>query len=218
MNEQKETTGASEARRNGEPSAQDRSAKTAEQAREIGDRVSQKAEEVTEKAKEQGRSYLNDQKSRVASEVTAFSEAARRAAERLETQSDTNLSSYVASAADHLDRLGKRIQDRSLGGLVDDVEDMARERPEVFYGGMFVAGLAAARFLKASKRQRRREFAEFSRSNEHKGDFVGASGRPFSNPAPWQTTGSFSAPVNSPPEASGLSGSTCDRPSTGGNI
>ena len=134
-------------------------------ANEIGDRVSDKASELADRAKEHGRTFLEQQKERVASEISAYSEAAQRAADRLESESDTNLSSYVTSAADHLNRLGNRIREQSLGGLVDDVEDIARQRPEVFYGGLFVAGLAAARFLKASKRQRQRDRVEAGSSS-----------------------------------------------------
>jgi hypothetical protein len=126
-------------------------------ASEVGERVKEKAKEAGGKVKEQGRTFLNEQKDRVGSEIETYSAAARRAAERLESESDTNLSSYVSSAADQLDRLATRVQERDLGELVDDVEEMARRRPEVFYGGMFVAGLAAARFLKASKEKRARE-------------------------------------------------------------
>lgn len=126
-------------------------------ASEAGERVKEKAKETGEKVKEQGRTFLNEQKNRVGSEIETYSAAARRAAERLESESDTNLSSYVSSAADQLDRLASRVQERDLGELFNDVEEMARRRPEVFYGGMFVAGLAAARFLKASKEKRGRE-------------------------------------------------------------
>ena len=124
---------------------------------EAGERVKEKAKEAGDKVKEQGRTFLNEQKERVGSEIETYSAAARRAAERLESESDTNLSSYVSSAADQLDRLATRVQERNLGELIDDVEEMARRRPEVFYGGMFVAGLVAARFLKASKEKRARE-------------------------------------------------------------
>ena len=126
-------------------------------ASEAGERVKEKAKEAGDKVKEQGRTFLNEQKERVGSEIETYSAAARRAAERLESESDTNLSSYVSSAADQLDRLATRVQERDLGELIDDVEEMARRRPEVFYGGMFVAGLVAARFLKASKEKRARE-------------------------------------------------------------
>ena len=119
--------------------------------------MKEKAKEAGDKVKEQGRTFLNEQKGRVGSEIGTYSAAARRAAERLESESDTNLSSYLSSAADQLDRLATRVQERDLGELIDDVEEMARRRPEVFYGGMFVAGLVAARFLKASKEKRARE-------------------------------------------------------------
>jgi vacuolar-type H+-ATPase subunit H len=128
-----------------------------QKASEAGERVKEKAKEAGNKVKEQGRTFLNEQKERVGSEIETYSAAARRAAERLESESDTNLSSYVSSAADQLDRLATRVQERDLGELIDDVEEIARRRPEVFYGGMFVAGLVAARFLKASKEKRARE-------------------------------------------------------------
>src|SRR5689334_4166623 len=126
-------------------------------AKEAVERVKEKAKEAGDKVREQGHTFLNEQKERVGSEIQAYSEAARRAAERLENESDTNLSSYVSSAADRLDRLATHVRERDLGELVDDVEEMARRRPEVFYAGMFVAGLVTARFLKASKEKRVRE-------------------------------------------------------------
>ena len=137
---------------------------TKQAARQVGDRLSEKATEVADRTKEQGQKFLDQQKNKVADQISAYSEATRGAADRLESDSDTNLSGYVTSAADHLDRLGRRIRERSLGGLVDDVEDIARQRPEIFYGGLFVAGLATARFLKASKRQRQRDAAGEARS------------------------------------------------------
>lgn len=116
------------------------------------ERVKDEAVHATEKAKEHGRKVFETQKHRVATEIHAYSEAARGAADRLNDESDTNLGSYVASAADYLDRMGNRIDERGLEELVSDVQGMARRRPEIFYGGLFVAGLAAARFLKASSR------------------------------------------------------------------
>ncbi len=123
-------------------------------AREAGERISQEASAGAEKLKQRGSEILEQQKSRVGSEVRTYSEALRRAAEKLEAKSDTNLAEYASSAADQIDRLGQRIEERSVGELVDDVEEIARRRPEVFFGGMFVAGLASARFLKASRRRR----------------------------------------------------------------
>src|SRR5690606_3987489 len=45
---------------------------------------------------------------------------------------------------------------QDLGQLLDDVEATARRRPELVFGGLLIAGLATARFLKASSRSRSR--------------------------------------------------------------
>lgn len=154
--------------------------KTSAAAREAGERVKEQAEQAGAQIKNRGEKFLKQQKERVASEIQTYSAAAQRAAERLESESDTNLSRYVSSAAKQLDRLGSRIQQRDLAELVEDVENMARRRPEVFFGGMFVAGLVAARFLKASKQ--RREPNRFRQSTPRRprpsyGRSTGAGGR-----------------------------------------
>jgi hypothetical protein len=129
-------------------------------AQEVADRVKEQAKQTGNTIKEQSRGFLNEQKRRVGAEIQTYSAAARGAAERLQHESDTNLAQYVSTAADRLDRLGSRIQERNVSQLVDDVEEIARRRPEVFFGGMFVAGLAVARFLKASKQRQQRDQAD----------------------------------------------------------
>jgi hypothetical protein len=196
--------------------------KTKQAAQQIGDRLSETAAEAADRGKEQGQKFLDQQKDKVASEISAYSEAARRAADRLDSDSDTNLSRYVSSAADHLDRLGRRIRERSVGGLMDDVEDIARQRPEIFYGGLFVAGLATARFLKASKRQRQRDTSESARSSRvgyrsQRGG-VAEMGARDDLAASWnpETSGATAPWVGTP--ATGLPSSTTNEGSTGGNI
>lgn len=126
-------------------------------ARDTAEQVKGHANEAVNRALEQGRQVLHEQKGRVASEIRTFSEAARRAADRLEEESDTNLSRYVSSAADRIEQLGRRIEEGEPEELLEDVRRIARRRPEVFFGGLFVAGLATARFLKSSRRDRLRE-------------------------------------------------------------
>ncbi len=128
---------------------------TKAQAAEAGEQVKDKARQAAADARQKGEQYLDEKKTRVAEEIRVYSDAARRAADKLSEDSDTNLARYVSSAADYLDRFGSRIDERGVTELVDDVRTLARRRPEIFYGGMFVAGLAAARFLKASADRRR---------------------------------------------------------------
>ncbi|MBA3883292.1 MAG: hypothetical protein H0X73_11390 [Chthoniobacterales bacterium] len=132
---QRAKEGAAQVGRDLQQAATDVKDRTTAAAAEVGDRVKQQAKQAADKIKERGRGFLDEQKGRVAVEIHAYSAAARRAAERLEGESDTNLSQYVSTAADRLDQLGSRIQERDLGELVDDVEDIARRRPEIFLGG-----------------------------------------------------------------------------------
>ena len=152
-------------------------------AQEVADRVKGQAKQTGNMIKEQGRGFLNEQKRRVGAEVQTYSAAARRAAERLEHESDTNLAQYVSTAADRLDSLGSRIQERDLGQLVDDVEEIARRRPEVFFGGMFVAGLTVARFLKASKQRRQRD--QYNRGSQPEPQYPTVAGSSMASPGGW---------------------------------
>ncbi len=197
----------SEVRRTAEESIEN--AKDA--AKVVGERVSKGAE----MAKEAGRDLLQAQKDRVATQVRHYSDAARQVADKLEEEDTTHLSDFLTSAAERLDQLGRRIQDRSLGELVDDVEDIARRRPEVFFGGMFVVGLAAARFLKASRRIRRSD-AWTSRRYSTEVNRPGNDSPPLSPPSqipPFAGSPAKAFPSPSGPYVSGGTGA-----STGGNI
>lgn len=126
------------------------------QAREAAATVREEAEEVGARLREQGLAYLEKQKSHLSSEVQAFSEAAKKASQRLEQESDTNLAQYVARAADYLAAASRRISEKDLRTLTSDLERSARRHPEIVFGGLFIAGLAFTRFLKASKPRRNR--------------------------------------------------------------
>lgn len=173
--------------------------RTGTSAKEPAERARQQIEEAAERAKEKGQGFLRGQKDRVASELHAYSSAARKAASRLEDESDLQLAQYINGAADRLDELSEHVSQRDLGELWDEVESMARRRPEIYYGGMFLAGLAAARFLKASRRKglRQRFENEAAQRQEIETEPVSAS-----VPAPvagFPSGGSPEFPESSPP-------------------
>ncbi len=163
------------------------------QTREAGEQLKSQAKGATDKARARGEEMLRDQKQKVASEIQTYCAAARRAAQRLDEDSDTNLAGYVSSAADYLDRFGRSIEEKDIGEIVDDVRLAARQRPELFLGGLFVAGLVAARFLKASNRDRRRNAAP-ENDTGHWDDRMSNARKPVG-------TGSYSA---SPPSGTPL--------------
>ncbi|QEG41611.1 hypothetical protein [Roseimaritima ulvae] len=136
-------------------SAKDKAAEAQEQlkrkASEATEAAKQKATEAAETAKQSGRKYAHEKKARLADEIGVFSGAIRKASSKLHDEEHDSIASYVDAAAEQLDHLRESLQSKDVGDLLADVQDFTRRRPEVVYGGLFVVGLAAMRFLKASK-------------------------------------------------------------------
>jgi hypothetical protein len=123
-------------------------------AREAGEHVRQAAGDTARRVRDQGVSLAAEQKDRAAEELSHFGKALRCAADTLHEEGDDNIADYAEMAADRIDRATGYLRDSDFGRLVGDAEQATRRRPELVYGGMFIAGLALSRFLKASARNR----------------------------------------------------------------
>jgi hypothetical protein len=121
-----------------------------ETVRETKDKLKTTTREVAMQAKERGEEYMRQGKERAAARLGGVSESIRQTADRFEREQDPNIARYTRLVADKLERTASYIRDHDLNQLRRDSEELARQHPAVFFGGMFVAGLAAARFLKAS--------------------------------------------------------------------
>ena len=162
----------------------DQARNVADQAREkmrtAGAEASRVAADVAEKARSRGESYVAGQKEWAADEVQHIGSAVRRAAETLREEGDERVASYIERTADGIDDVSNYLRERDLGGLFGDVERLARRRPEIFFGGMFLVGLGISRFLKASGETRRRqsyEGSEFGGYGESQGSGQMGSGQ-----------------------------------------
>lgn len=124
-----------------------------EQARRAGEKVKEEAGWAVDAARHQGRKYLEQQQRRVSDALADLSAAVREAARELEERQDPTLASCTEALAEQLES-ASHFLDRGLDEVDTDLDDMARRRPELFLGGMFVAGLTLSRFLKASRRRR----------------------------------------------------------------
>jgi gas vesicle protein len=139
-----------------------------DQAATAGQQIKEQATQTAHQLKDKGESMAVQQKDRVADDIAGVGSAIRDAAHRLHDEEDHNLARYTEAIADQVERVSGYLRSRDLGGLIGDCENMARRRPELLLGGMFVTGLAIGRFLKASRRRRDRDFgrAEFYESDE----------------------------------------------------
>jgi len=134
-----------------------------ETATQMGQQLKQKASEATEQLKNKGSEALNqvrDQAHEIASQqrdhlldrLDRCSAASRKAAEQLRTDNDSTMADYVETIAEQIDRGKEYLRERQFSQMIEDAENYARRRPEVFFTGMFVAGLILTRFMKASTR------------------------------------------------------------------
>ncbi len=119
--------------------------------REVGSLAAEKSALAGQKLREFGNRAFSEQKERAAEEVGAVSNAIRRTANNLYAERDENLAEYVEAAAEQIDRVERYLRTRSLDSMYSDLQGVARRRPEMVAGGMFVAGVVLARFLKAGR-------------------------------------------------------------------
>ncbi len=139
--------------RAGEPSGQ----RVADQARTFAAQAGQRTAEAAGQATQQVSTMMADQKRRAADRLQALAQALREAADRLGgDEFGRRVEQYADRAADRMDSMSSYVREADLQRLVRDTGQFARRRPEVFIGGAFLAGLLAARFLKASSTGMRR--------------------------------------------------------------
>lgn len=128
--------------------------KLREAGKQAKDQVVETARQTTAQARERASNVLAAQKSRLANEVSVFAEALHKAADTLDENNDRKIGGYVHQAADCIDSCVNYLHERDASEMVRRAGEFTRRHPEVVLGGMFLAGVAIARFLKASDRNR----------------------------------------------------------------
>jgi hypothetical protein len=136
-------------------------AKSTETAKDLGDKTRQSTAEAAEqlknmgaealgKARQQAEHAAGTQKEYLIERLSHCGAASRKAAEQLRNDNDTGMAHYADVIADQFDKGVSYIRSHDLRAVARDAENLARRHPEVFLGGMLIAGLGLARFLKAS--------------------------------------------------------------------
>jgi hypothetical protein len=106
--------------------------------------------DVTRQVKGEGERLVTRQKRRVARELQSIGESIHHAATELRKGPLDGIGRYADVAAERVARVSRRLKERDLEELVEEVEQVARRQPRWFLGGMFAAGFVLARFIKAS--------------------------------------------------------------------
>jgi hypothetical protein len=135
------------------------------QAQQVADQAREKVGEAAEQAKEKAHSLAGQTQDRIREQVGERSTQAgervgstaqdiRAVGSELRNQGKEGPAKLAEQAADRIDRAGTYLRDSDADRILDDVEDFGRSRPWAVLAGAVVVGFAAARFLKASSRER----------------------------------------------------------------
>jgi hypothetical protein len=119
-------------------------AKSHEAAEHIEDALVDQAEQVRHRA-ESAKEHAVERIRRVATQL-------RDVGDTLRTE-DTLAAGVADRASRSIDGLANYVSDADTQSFVRDTEQLARREPAIFFGGAFLLGLAAGRFLKSSRPQ-----------------------------------------------------------------
>ncbi len=132
-----------------------------QQAADVADSAKQAAAEQVTQVADAGRGAVRrqvDQRStQVGEHASGVAEALRQTAFQLRSDGDAGKARYARAAdeaADRLERTGRYLSAADADELLGRAEDAARSQPWLVTAAGLLAGIAAARFLKASSRER----------------------------------------------------------------
>jgi hypothetical protein len=89
-------------------------------------------------------------KNQAAERIRKLGATVRKVGEHLRVEDQHYVAEKASDASQRLENLANYVSSAELGALVRDTSALARKSPAVFFGGAFVIGLAAGRFLKTT--------------------------------------------------------------------
>jgi hypothetical protein len=107
------------------------------------------AKDIASGAAGKVQSVVSDQKGAGADYIQSIARAVNRAAGEFE-QDIPPAAQYIRQAASQIDSVATAVRERDVRELVAEVETFARRQPTLFFGGAVVLGFAALRFFKSS--------------------------------------------------------------------
>lgn len=139
MNEQNAGTGRTSSQSDSTSGMAAHSHEVAEQLKEAVVDQAHRVRDRAQSAKQHSADRLRD----VATQFRSMESALR--------EDDPVIAKAAARASDGIETVANYVGSASARSVMRDTEQLARRQPLLFFGGAFLAGLAAARFLKSSR-------------------------------------------------------------------
>jgi len=127
---------------------------TQDKIQEAAGQAQEKAGEAAGKAQESIRQQIDERSTQAGERVGGTADDLRSVGEELRKQGKDGPARLADRAAEQTEKVGSYLRDKSSDDLLHDVEDFGRQRPWALLAGGVAVGVAAARFLKASSRDR----------------------------------------------------------------
>lgn len=173
----------------------------ANEAKNIAREAQAKMAEFAEDATQQAKSFAAENKSKIATQVTAFAGALNKAAEELGHADQVIIAGYARDVAHGIDSMAIALRERGVDELMVSIQQFARTRPAAFLGAAALAGFAASRFAKASAHRASQTSAQspgaspsMAASSPNYPDGGGQYGQGLgssSDAASWRSTGNY---------------------------
>jgi hypothetical protein len=123
-----------------------------QQAGQIADQAKSQAGVLASQAADAVKSQIDTQKSKAADNLGSLSNAIRQSADSLSQNGQPQIAGVVTSAAEKIDDVTSYLRNKNVDEIASEINDYARQNPQIFIGGAFLLGIAVARFLKSSQR------------------------------------------------------------------
>ncbi|MGN6257868.1 MAG: hypothetical protein ACTHN3_08990 [Solirubrobacterales bacterium] len=128
-----------------------------EKAQEVAGQAQEKARDAAGKAQEGMRRQVDERTSKAGEQVAGTAQDLRSVSEELRKQGKETPAKLADRAAEQTEKVGSYLKDTGPDEMLRDVEDFGRQRPWAVLAGGLAFGVVAARFLKASSRNRYRQ-------------------------------------------------------------
>jgi hypothetical protein len=125
-----------------------------DKAQDVAGQAQEKAREAAGKAQEGVRQQIGERSTEAGERVTGTARDLRSVGEELRKQGKDTPAKLADRAAEQTERVGGYLKDTGPDKMLEDVEDFGRQRPWAVLAGGMAVGIVAARFLKASSRNR----------------------------------------------------------------
>jgi ElaB/YqjD/DUF883 family membrane-anchored ribosome-binding protein len=125
-----------------------------EKVQDVASVAQEKASELREHGSARLRDQFDQRSTQAGGQVRSLAEALRRSSDDPNNEMAADAAKLARQAADRIERLGSYLEQKRGDEFLHDVETFARRRPWMLAGIGLLAGVASARFMKASSEQR----------------------------------------------------------------